>query len=223
MSHTPDLFSEPGVTPRWQESLAPGATILRGFAIDHAARLAQALRMIEAKAAFRHMITPGGHRMRVAMTNCGPLGWITDRSGYRYTDYDPLTGRAWPAMPPVFRQLAVDAAKAAGFDHFVPDACLINRYAPGAGLSLHQDKNERDFDHPIVSVSLGVSATFLFGGWSRGERPLRIQITHGDVVVWGGPARLRYHGIAPLKSADHPFAGPHRINLTFRRAGPAVR
>jgi alkylated DNA repair protein (DNA oxidative demethylase) len=194
--------------------------MLRGYASDYASRLAGALRALEAQAAFRHMVTPGGRRMSVAMTNCGRLGWTTDRAGYRYTTHDPLTGRPWPAMPAVFAELAERAASEAGFDHFAPDACLINRYAPGTRLSLHQDKNEYDFEQPIVSVSLGVPATFLFGGLTRGERPRRIPISHGDVVVWGGPARLRYHGIAPLKTADRAFSGSHRINLTLRKAGP---
>jgi alkylated DNA repair protein (DNA oxidative demethylase) len=170
-------------------------------------------------APFRHMVTPGGFRMSVAMTNCGELGWVSSARGYRYAALDPDTGTPWPALPVVFADLGIRAAAAAGFERFEPDACLVNRYEPGARLTLHQDKNERDFDQPIVSVSLGVPAVFLFGGRKRNERPLRRRLTHGDVVVWGGPSRLHYHGVAPLAEATHAFAGAARINLTLRRAG----
>jgi len=198
--------------------LGPGAVLLRGFAGSEEAALLAALRRVVAQAPFRHMVTPGGHRMSVAMTNCGAFGWITDRRGYRYDARDPETGLPWPALPEVFLQLASAAASRGGFDGFVPDACLINRYDPGAKMSLHQDRNERDFDYPIVSVSLGLPATFQFGGFERKETPRRIALSHGDVVVWGGPARLRYHGILPLKDGEHPLVGRHRINLTFRKA-----
>ena len=157
--------------------------------------------------------------MSVAMTNCGSLGWVTDRTGYRYDPVDPETGQLWPAMPTIYADLARRAAKAAGFARFEPDACLINRYEPGARLSLHQDRNERDYDAPIVSVSLGIPATFLWGGMARSQRPRRHRLTHGDVVVWGGPARLTFHGVDPLPSADHPATGGLRYNLTFRKAG----
>jgi alkylated DNA repair protein (DNA oxidative demethylase) len=165
------------------------------------------------------MTTPGGYRMSVAMTNCGSLGWVTDRSGYRYDSIDPESGKRWPAMPDAFLQLAIHAAREAGFPNFTPDACLVNRYEPGTKLSLHQDKDEKDFTQPIVSVSLGVPATFLFGGTRRADKTERIALRHGDVVVWGGPARLRYHGVGPLKDAVHPLLGNTRINLTFRKAG----
>lgn len=198
--------------------LGPGAVLLRGFAGSEEAALLAALRRVVAQAPFRHMVTPGGHRMSVAMTNCGAFGWVTDRRGYRYEARDPETGLAWPALPEVFLQLAGAAAARGGFDGFVPDACLINRYDPGAKMSLHQDRNERDFDYPIVSVSLGLLATFQFGGFERKETPRRIALSHGDVVVWGGPARLRYHGILPLKDGEHSLVGRHRINLTFRKA-----
>jgi alkylated DNA repair protein (DNA oxidative demethylase) len=200
------------------EPLAPGAALLRGFAAPLDAALAEAVRGVAAAAPFRHMVTPGGFTMSVAMTNCGAYGWVSDESGYRYSPVDPDTGRPWPALPPVLSSLATRAAAAAGFAAFVPDACLVNRYAPGARLTLHQDRNERDMSQPIVSVSLGVPAVFLFGGLKRKERALRLNLTHGDVVVWGGPARLRYHGVATLKVAQHPFAGAERINLTLRRA-----
>jgi alkylated DNA repair protein (DNA oxidative demethylase) len=164
------------------------------------------------------MITPGGFRMSVAMTNCGPLGWVSDRTGYRYSPLDPESGAAWPAMPKCFIDLAANAAEAAGFANFTPDACLINRYEPGAKMSLHQDKDERDFEQPIVSVSLGLPATFQFGGDRRSGGAARIPLQHGDVVVWGGPARLRYHGVLPLKDGEHPKLGACRMNLTFRKA-----
>ena len=172
-----------------------------------------------AQAPFRHMLTPGGYRMSVAMSNCGPLGWTSDRKGYRYGEIDPQTGDPWPALPASFSDLATRAASAAGFHDFLPDACLINRYQEGAKLSLHQDKDERDFGQPIVSVSLGLPATFLFGGLERAGKTIRLPLIHGDVVVWGGPARLRYHGVSPLKQGSHPLIGEARINLTFRKAG----
>jgi alkylated DNA repair protein (DNA oxidative demethylase) len=170
-------------------------------------------------APFRQLETPGGYRMSVAMTDCGPLGWVSDRRGYRYLSVDPQTGRAWPPMPEAFLRLATDAAARAGFPGFHPDACLINRYVPGARLTLHQDKDEQDLGQPIVSVSLGLPATFLWGGGTRSERPRRVPLEHGDVVVWGGPDRLRFHGVLALAEGEHPLLGPERINLTFRKAG----
>jgi len=211
---TAGLFDEPPAL-----ALEPGALLLRGFAAEHAAALLQAVDAIAAQAPFRHLVTPGGLRMSVAMTNCGPLGWISDRSGYRYGATDPATGRPWSPMPAAFRQLAEEAAAAAGYPGFAPDACLINRYAPGARLSLHQDRDEGDYGHPIVSVSLGIPAVFLWGGARRADKALRVELRHGDVVVWGGPARLRFHGVAPLAGAEHPLTGAARINLTFRKAG----
>jgi len=197
--------------------LAPGAMLLGGFALRFEAPCITALRRVVGVAPFRHIVTPGGHRMSVAMTNCGTSGWVTDRSGYRYDSHDPQTSRRWPAMPEVFADLATQAAARTGFDGFAPDACLINRYEPGARLSLHQDKNERDFSAPIVSVSLGLPAVFLFGGLRRADQPRRVPLAHGDVVVWGGPARLRYHGVLPLETGHHFLMGGYRINLTFRR------
>ncbi|CCE01442.1 Alkylated DNA repair protein alkB [Bradyrhizobium sp. STM 3809] len=192
--------------------------LLRGFARPDEAGLLAAIEAITAQAPFRRMITPGGHQMSVAMTNCGPFGWVTDRSGYRYDAVDPESGRPWPAMPPLFRKLAENAAGEAGFAGFAPDACLINRYEPGAKMSLHQDRDERDIDAPIVSVSLGLPATFLFGGLKRTDKTQRHRLVHGDVVVWGGPARLAFHGVAPLADGEHARLGRRRINLTFRRA-----
>ena len=198
--------------------MAEGAVLLRGFARPVENELIAALRVIAQQAPFRHMVTPGGHQMSVAMTNCGSCGWVTDRSGYRYDGIDPLTGKPWPAMPPSFRALAARAAATAGFDGFAPDVCLINRYAPGAKMSLHQDKDELDLDAPIVSVSLGLPAVFLFGGLKRSDKPRRFRLEHGDVAVWGGPARLAFHGVAPLADGEHPLMGRQRINLTFRKA-----
>ena len=214
---TPDLFDHlaaPADIP-----VDPGALLLPGFALAHAPALLAAIDAIATAAPFRHMVTPGGFAMSVAMTSCGALGWITDRHGYRYASADPDTHRPWPAMPPLLQRLAFDAAARAGFTGFTPDACLINRYAPGARMALHQDKDEHDFTQPIVSVSLGLPATFLWGGDARGDKARRIPLRHGDVFVWGGPARLRFHGIAPLKDGAHPATGACRINLTFRKAG----
>ncbi len=198
--------------------LAPGAMLLAGCARPYETPLLAAIDAVLARAPFRHMITPGGHRMSVAMTNCGAVGWVSDRRGYRYDRHDPDTGLAWPAMPPAFEDLARHAAGKVGFASFAPDACLINRYQPGARLSLHQDKDEQDYSAPIVSVSLGLPATFLFGGLHRGDPTIRVPLVHGDVVVFGGPARLRYHGVLALKEGDHPLTGACRINLTFRKA-----
>ena len=192
--------------------------MLRGYAWDQRPALLVAVEEITAVAPFRNMITPGGFRMSVAMTNCGRAGWVTDLKGYRYDTEDPMTGRAWPAMPTSFRGLAARAARAAGFAGFEPDACLINRYEPGTRLSLHRDENERDLTAPIVSVSLGLPVVFLFGGNSRSDRPRRVRLDSGDVVVWGGPDRLVYHGVAPLAGGEDPVTGRCRINLTLRKA-----
>jgi alkylated DNA repair protein (DNA oxidative demethylase) len=211
---TPDLFD----LPDRDVPLADGAVLLRGFARSVEAPLLAALDQVVTRAPFRHMVTPGGYRMSVAMTNCGAAGWITDRSGYRYEPIDPASGMNWPAMPDAFADLAGRAAEVAGFAEFAPDACLINRYDPGSQLSLHQDRNERDFGAPIVSVSLGLPATFLFGGTKRSDRPRRVAVAHCDVVVWGGPARLAFHGIMPLADGEHPVLGRRRLNLTLRQA-----
>jgi DNA oxidative demethylase len=215
---TMSLFDDPITTKPSRENLAPGAFLLRGFALPDEAAYLEAVREVTAAAPFRHMVTTGGFRMSAAMTNCGALGWVTDKTGYRYDAIDPDRGQPWPAMPAYFLSLATNAAAEAGFPGFLPDACLINRYEARAKLSLHQDKDEHDFGAPIVSVSLGVPATFLFGGLSRADKKQRVPVTHGDVVVWGGPARLRYHGIMPLKEGHHPSFGGHRVNLTFRKA-----
>ncbi|GAC1503780.1 MAG: DNA oxidative demethylase AlkB [Steroidobacteraceae bacterium] len=199
--------------------IAPGAWLLPGFALGRTGEVLEALEIIAAAAPFRHWMTRGGFRMSVAMTNCGSLGWVSDRRGYRYDSCDPASGRPWPTMPPVFAELARTSALAGGFAHFEPDACLLNRYEPGARLSLHQDKDERDFGAPIVSISLGLPALFLFGGAAPRDPQRRVPLQHGDVVVWGGPARLNYHGICALQEGVHEALGRQRLNLTLRRAG----
>jgi alkylated DNA repair protein (DNA oxidative demethylase) len=215
---TTDLFDGlPDLRPS-REAIAEGAVLLRGFARPREDELITALREIVAQAPFRHMLTPGGHQMSVAMTNCGDAGWVTDRSGYRYDTIDPESKKPWPPMPPSFLALAKQAALEAGFDNFATDACLINRYQPGARMSLHQDRDEGDFGAPIVSVSLGLPATFLFGGLKRSDKTQRYRLEHGDIAVWGGPARLAFHGVAPLADGEHAVLGRQRINLTFRKA-----
>lgn len=210
-----DLFD--GEAP-WQEPLADGARVLRRRARELAPQLFAEITAIAGQQPFYHRFTPGGHRMSVAMTNCGEAGWLSDASGYRYATHDSEQGRRWPPMPALFRQLALDCAREAGFTGFSPDACLINRYEPGAKMALHQDKDEKDLHQPIVSVSLGLPAVFQFGGFERSDISQRIYLEHGDVVVWGGASRLRYHGIMPLKAGIHPLTGAFRYNLTFRRA-----
>jgi alkylated DNA repair protein (DNA oxidative demethylase) len=214
---TADLFDIGDVRPA-RERIADGAILLRGFARPIERELIAALRDIAEQAPFRHMQTPGGHQMSVAMTNCGSAGWVTDRLGYRYDGLDPVSGKPWPSMPLIFRELAGQAAAQGGFAGFLPDACLINRYQPGARMSLHQDKDERDFENPIVSVSLGLPAIFLFGGSKRSDRPQLYRLEHGDIVVWGGPSRLFFHGVAPLTDGEHLLLGRQRVNLTFRKA-----
>jgi DNA oxidative demethylase len=215
---TMSLFDGVEHDQTWRESLGDGAVVLRGFAIANEAAILAAVQTVTEQAPFRHMMTPGGFRMSVAMTSCGSHGWVTDQIGYRYDALDPESGQPWPAMPDVLARLAREAAQSAGCSRFEPDACLINRYVPGARMSLHQDKDERDYTQPIVSVSLGLPAVFLFGGSRRNDRPMRIPLLHGDVVVWGGPARLRFHGVSPLEDGHHPLLGERRINLTFRKA-----
>ncbi|HTX23474.1 MAG TPA: DNA oxidative demethylase AlkB [Steroidobacteraceae bacterium] len=213
-----DLADAATAQPRAPEALADGAVVLRRFASAHEQELLECVRLVTAAAPFRNMVTPGGCRMSVAMTNCGPVGWVTDRTGYRYDPLDPRTGRAWPPLPESLRTLAVGAAQSAGFAGFVPDACLINRYEPGTRLSMHQDRNERDFHAPVVSISLGLPATFLFGGQRRAERPQRVRLVSGDVVAWGGKSRLAFHGVAPLDDGEHPLTGRCRFNFTLRAA-----
>lgn len=214
---TEDLFADPTQEPH-TETIAEGAWVLRGFVSAKAGELLQGIDEVTRSAPFRKMQTPGGHTMSAAMSCCGLQGWVTDTRGYRYQPRDPMSNQPWPAMPEVFDRVAREAAETVGFAGFEPDACLINRYEPGAKMGLHQDKDEQDFTQPIVSVSLGLSQVFQFGGLKRSERPARVPLGHGDVVVWGGPARLRYHGVLTLKAGDHPLTGACRYNLTFRRA-----
>ena len=213
-----DLFDTVQPAQAAREAIAEGAVLLRGKALAFETEILKALQAITAQSPFRHMTTPGGFVMSVAMTNCGAAGWVTDRTGYRYDPHDPETGATWPEMPDIFRTLAREAASDAGFDGFAPEACLINCYEPGTRLSLHQDKDEQNYAHPVVSVSLGLPATFQFGGLKRSDRPLKVPLQHGDVVVWGGPSRLVYHGVSPLKDGEHPLTGRQRFNLTFRKA-----
>ncbi|MGE8408102.1 MAG: DNA oxidative demethylase AlkB [Pseudomonas sp.] len=212
-----DLFDPPRRRePQW---IGKQTVVLPGFALEWVEQLLPALRQTVRAAPFRNMVTPGGRTISVRVTNCGELGWVSDLRGYRYSPLDPLSGERWPVLPQAFVELARSAASMAGFDDFVPDACLINSYLPGNRLTLHQDRNERDFGQPIVSVSLGLPATFLFGGHERGDRTQRIGLQHGDVMVWGGEDRLRFHGVMPLKAGEHPLLGPRRINFTLRKAG----
>lgn len=215
---SPDLLSNADGTSTWRETLGPGTFVLRGFATANSQALLAEIKQIVTQAPFRHMHTPGGFRMSVAMSNCGDLGWVSDLSGYRYQATDPDSNKPWPALPELFLQLAAKAAAEAGFADFVPNACLINRYEPGARMSLHQDKDDRDLSQPIVSLSLGLPAIFKFGGRQRTEPTSRIPLHHGDAVVWGGPDRLRYHGVLALKDGQHPLLGPCRLNLTLRKA-----
>jgi len=219
MTPTLDLFGGDDPAQHGRVALGPQSVVLRGYALPAVEALLAGVDAVTAQAPFRQMVTPGGYTMSVALTNCGELGWTTDARGYRYSRIDPQTGQPWPAMPDAFRELAQDAAREAGFPGFSPDACLVNRYEPGSRLSLHQDRNERDYGAPIVSVSLGMPALFLFGGDARGDRPARVPLFHGDVVVWGGVDRLRFHGVMPLKDLPHPRLGSRRINFTLRKAG----
>ncbi|MEN0037954.1 MAG: DNA oxidative demethylase AlkB [Cellvibrio sp.] len=211
-----DLFENEKVGSR--ERLGNDAFVLKGFSLAIADDLLATVAVIETISPFRHMMTPGGFTMSVALTNCGQLGWTSDRRGYRYTSVDPITGNPWPTMPTQFLELAQAAANEVGFADFIPDACLINRYVPGTKLSLHQDKDEQDLGAPIVSVSLGIPAVFQFGGFERSDPKTKTPLFHGDVVVWGGADRLRYHGILPIKNNTHSTLGEQRINLTFRKA-----
>ncbi|MNQ10082.1 Alpha-ketoglutarate-dependent dioxygenase AlkB [compost metagenome] len=216
---TLDLFNDEDTAQHGREQIGPQSFVLRGFALPYTDALLQGVDAVAAQSPFRHMHTPGGYTMSVALTNCGTLGWTSDAQGYRYTRIDPLSGQPWPDLPDAFLRLAQAAAADAGFPGFTPDACLVNRYEPGSRLSLHQDKNERDYDAPIVSVSLGMPALFLFGGHARTDKAARVPLLHGDVVVWGGVDRLRYHGVLPMKDAPHARLGSQRVNFTLRKAG----
>lgn len=213
-----DLFAEEPAQGVATEQIGPCSWVLRNFAAAEVARLLPALETVLHQAPFRHMVTPGGFTMSAALSSCGSFGWMTDRRGYRYTPTDPQTSLPWPPIPSIFMELAQRAALACGFPGFVPDACLINRYVCGAKMSLHQDRDETHYEWPVVSVSLGLPAVFLFGGHQRSDKTQRIALMHGDVVVWGGEDRLRFHGVMPIKPGHHPLLGEQRINFTFRRA-----
>ncbi|WP_017254309.1 DNA oxidative demethylase AlkB [Pseudomonas tolaasii] len=217
---TADLFADAALQqPEGREQIGEESCVLRGFALPWIDRLLPELRRILTQSPFRQMVTPGGFTMSAALSSCGALGWTTDSTGYRYSALDPRSQQPWPAMPDTLRQLAILAAAEAEFSGFSPDACLINRYVPGAKMSLHQDKNERCYSAPVVSVSLGLPAIFLFGGHERSDKTRKISLFHGDIVVWGGVDRLRFHGVLPIKDGVHSVMGPQRINLTFRTAG----
>ena len=217
---TADLFADDALQqPAGREQIGEESYVLRGYALPWIDRLLPELRRVLAQSPFRKMVTPGGFTMSAALSSCGALGWTTDTRGYHYSPLDPRSQQPWPSMPKALRELAIQAAAAAGFVDFAPDACLINRYVPGARMSLHQDKNERRYNAPVVSVSLGLPAIFLFGGHERTDKPQKLSLFHGDVVVWGGVDRLRFHGVMPIKDGVHTIMGPQRINLTFRTAG----
>jgi DNA oxidative demethylase len=202
--------------------LGPGICLLPGRAGPGILAAAQGVLAAQPP---RAMTTPWGKKMSVAMTNCGPLGWVTDAGGYRYAAGDPQTGQPWPAMPDVLRRLAAEAASEAGYGGFEPEACLINLYGPAARMGLHQDRDERDFGRPIVSVSLGRSALFRIGGTRRADPTRAVTLDHGDIIVFGGVSRLIFHGVDRLTGPAHDELGDSRINLTFRRvtAPPAAR
>jgi DNA oxidative demethylase len=214
-----DLFDIMDASDTWSEPLGAGTTFFHGLILSDAPALLAQIEKIQGRAPLRHLVTPGGKKMSVAMTNCGSLGWVSDHAGYRYQANDPLTGKPWPVMPPLFLELARRVAEAAGYRNFCPNVCLINRYEIGARMGLHQDKDERDLTAPIVSFSLGLPATFIWGGLQRTGKTQRFALRHGDAVVWGGPDRLRFHGVAPLKPGDHPLTGEQRFNITFRQTG----
>ena len=215
-----DLFAEQDLQqPARVERIGEQALVLRGFALPRVKELLAALDSVLLQSPLRQMHTPGGLTMSARLSSCGDLGWTSDRHGYRYSPLDPLSSRPWPAMPEAFLALAEAAASAAGFSGFVPDACLINAYASRAKMSLHQDKNERSYTAPIVSISLGLPAIFQFGGFERSDPTRRVSLFHGDIVVWGGVDRLRFHGVMPIKPGHHSLLGEQRINITLRQAG----
>lgn len=214
-----DLFDTKDPTQGWSEALGEGTTFFRGMIVGEAPAILEHIDRISELAPLRHLVTPGGKKMSVAMSNCGALGWVSDHAGYRYQGHDPLTAKPWPAMPAQFLALAQRAAALAGYDNFQPNACLINRYGVGARMGLHQDRDERDLSAPIVSFSLGLPAKFIWGGLQRTGQTRRFMVEHGDVLVWGGPDRLRFHGVAPLPPGRHPLTGEVRFNITFRQTG----
>lgn len=211
-------FDLPDIRIKRPREIGPGAVHLPRFAEPNVGELIKAIQKVLLRSPFRQMSTPGGKPMSAELSSCGAYGWVSDVNGYRYMSFDPFTGDRWPAIPAMFASLAAHAAAEAGYPGFNPDTCLINRYVPGAKMSLHQDSNERDFSAPIVSVSLGLPAVFLWGGAARSDRAERIGVEHGDVVVFGGPSRMNFHGVARIAPGEHPLLGACRVNLTFRKA-----
>jgi alkylated DNA repair protein (DNA oxidative demethylase) len=207
-----NLFTELETEPTYEE-IAPGAALMRGLALADDRELFEAVERVIFSAPLRQMMTAGGQRMSIMGTDCGAVRWIADK----YVGHDPLRPRRWPPMPPILNAFAIRCATRAGFPDFRPDACHVNRYQAGNRLGLHQDRNECDLTQPIVSVSFGLECVFLFGGLERGDPARHILLEHGDVIVWGGPSRMRFHGVQPLKPGSHPLTGPYRINLTFRK------
>lgn len=204
--------------PQTTVLLAEGAMVLRRFATPVVVALMEGVEAVVAQSPLRRLIVPNGRPMRIEMTNCGLVGWVNIDGRYRYSRVDPLTGRSWPGMPATFRRIAGAAASAAGYPDFQPAVCIINRYAVGADLQMHQDRDDTQDRQPVVSVSLGLPAIFHFGGQGRGEKPLTIPLDDGDVVVWGGASRMHRHGVAPVAPGVHPRTGAYRYNLTFRTA-----
>jgi len=211
---TTDLFADQRPA---RQDIAPGVVLFPGRAV--ARDIWPLLQPVLAVAPFRNFVTPGGRRMGVETTNCGSLGWVSDKAGYRYQATDPDSGRPWPAMPRPLFDLAVASAAAAGFPETRPDSCLINRYAVGVRLTAHQDLNEQSSDWPIVSISMGLPATFVLHGATRGGAGPKIALTDGDVLVFGGPARNAFHSVQPIADGVDPVLGPCRVNLTLRVAG----
>ena len=204
-------------------TIGPGAVLYRGVVVAQADELLKSVKEVVTQSPFRRVVTPMGKPMSVEMTNCGDVGWVSDPSGYRYEQIDPVTGCAWPVMPQRFREVAHVCAFRAGYEGFHPDACLINRYSAGSKMGLHQDRDEMDFSQPIVSVSLGLPITFNFGGYSRTSPTIKIRLQHGDAVVFGGESRLAFHGVGTLRRGEHPLTGNYRFNLTFRRVSSISR
>ncbi|MBM3816620.1 MAG: DNA oxidative demethylase AlkB [Actinobacteria bacterium] len=196
--------------------VAPGVVLFRGAVESAAEALLSEIEQIVAVSPLRRVMTPMGKPMSVEMTNCGSVGWVSDRMGYRYESIDPVTNQPWPTMPALFADAATEFASLAGYRDFVPDVCLINRYSPGSKMGLHQDRDENDFSQPIVSVSLGLPITFKIGGQRRTDPTVSTKLQHGDVVVFGGPARLAFHGVGTLRRGTHPLTGANRYNLTIR-------
>jgi DNA oxidative demethylase len=215
-----DLFDDlPLLAEDLHTVIAPGAVLMRAFGRADDVDILQAVESVIAQAPLRHLQTPGGYTMSIQTTRCGSMGWVSEPGGYRYAPSNPSTRAPWPAMPQCLLDFAVRAATEAGYPDFVPDSCMVNQYLPGNKLGLHQDRDERDLRAPVVSLSLGLPAIFLFGGLQRTGKTQRYRLAHGDVVVWGGPSRLAFHGVLPVADGDHALVGRRRVNVTFRKVG----